>query len=138
MTLMAFHGPTSQIKTALIPADAQVAPGLSKTTFEFEDEEGSIEALMDCDWDLILESLHIAFMQQEALRFEQLGSFPELTPSETGRGHKHANFKGDDDEFQDKKNRDQRDSHYSQYESSTVGGDIRVGDYSDDDDDEQK
>ena len=44
----------------------------------FEDEEGDAEQF---DWQLMLESLHIAFMQQEALRFE-LSAYPELSDNE--------------------------------------------------------
>ena len=41
--------------------------------FEYEDVEET-----EADWDLIAESVHIAFMQQEAVRF-QVSELSELT-----------------------------------------------------------
>ena len=54
---------------------AESGEGVYKATFDKEEEFTSIEALIDCDSDFILESLHIAFMQQEALNFQQQGGF---------------------------------------------------------------
>jgi hypothetical protein len=43
-------------------------------TTSFDEAEDAEDVA--CDWSFILESMHIAFMQQEALRFEQ-NSVPE-------------------------------------------------------------
>ena len=45
---------------------------LIQTQFEYEDVEET-----ETDWDLIAESMHIAFMQQEAVRF-QVSELSEL------------------------------------------------------------
>lgn len=46
----------------------ETSSGHSLFTASFDEDK---EADVTCDFDFILESMHIAFMQQEALRFEQ-------------------------------------------------------------------
>ena len=65
---------------ARIPSSYKDSDGHSQGIYRasFEELEGDTEQF---DWQLMLESLHIAFMQQEALRFE-LSAYPELSDNE--------------------------------------------------------
>ena len=54
-------------------ATSGTSDGLFRATFEDDIEDDS----ESCDWDHIMESMHIAFMQQESIRFQQ-SSFPEI------------------------------------------------------------
>ena len=127
MTLMTLNGPNSdRIDTTLVSVSGEA---LFKANFDHdEQEDDSIESLDDCDWDFILESLHIAFMQQEALRFEQSGSLQdEPLNSSFQRGH----------DEKEQKNNDQK-QNFNEESSSIGGGDLRMVQTSDDDDEDTK
>lgn len=67
---------------------------------------------MDCDLSLILESMHIAFMQREALRFEAI--FDDFAEFET--------FANDTDETDS----DSSDSSYEDQEQSSYDDSQRL------------
>ncbi len=104
---------------------------LYSTSFEEEDEEEN----EDCKWNLLLESMHIEFMQQEALRFEALQqqTFGENTVEAT----KTNNLNNDDenDQNQDHEEGDDESNDHSSSQGSSLG-DIRI--YGDSDEEEEE
>jgi len=101
----------------------------------FSEQEGQEEA---CAWDFVLESMHIAFAQQEARAFEQ-SAFDEtpIDAAAKATSEDPQMFAGEEDRDERNYDEDGDDEYDFTSEGSSTLGDIRVS-YSDDADDEDK
>ena len=119
--------PSSPSQAYLVPLDQWADSSLYSANFEeFELEDA------ECDLDFLLESLHIAFMQQEAIRFVNSQTFiensVEADPHVHGRrvvvdsDGEDFGEESDDEGFDDEQS---YDFSSSAHESSTSGGDVR-------------
>ena len=131
---------TSHVQAHLISTQRTDALGSERAQFLFSasfDEEDKKQG--GCQWDFLFESMHIEFMQQEALRFEvqHLQSFFENTVEATQTRTSRRLF---DDEDGDK-NHKQEDHEQGDDESNdsyeSILGDIRILDDSDSDDEDE-
>lgn len=104
------HGPLMSLLTHVSPSSIQTTTfksqigneglasqtiSIQKTSFNAIDTEKA-----GCDWELILESMHIAFMQREALRFETENL------SQAGDAAEDDGASGDQEERQDSHSED--------------------------------
>jgi hypothetical protein len=98
------------------------------------------------DWDHVAESLHIAFMQQEASRFKS-GSQPDLIEAEATADEERVRISNErafdysdaEDGREDTNDQDGDGENYdrsSNYDSSSTLGDVRI--LRDDDDEEEE
>ena len=87
------------------------------TIFKATFDEASDEINTKCSWDEILESLHIAFMQQEALRFEKETTDEQRDSESLNLYEKHGLFEEQSEKEEDNEESYDDNSDYSQKES---------------------
>ena len=105
---------TNQNEAILVSEGSSEGLTIFKATFD----EASDEINTKCSWDEILESLHIAFMQQEALRFEKETTSDRQRDSESlNLYEKHGLFEEQSEQEEDNEESYDDNSDYSQQES---------------------